>query len=83
MWKRKKQLPTPFQNGSLSSLLLGIVATVMMIYFYLAAEPDQSSKYLIFIVVGLAGTARSVFSYRRKRFQNNLDLVDDGIRPNV
>ena len=83
MWTRKKQLPTPFQNGSLTSVLLGTVATVIMIYFYLAAEPDQSSKYLLFIVIGLAGTVRSLFSYRRKRIQNNLDLLNDPSRPNV
>ena len=77
MWKRTKQFPTPFQNGSLFLVIVGILATSTMIFFYLTNQQEKTSIYLFFIVVGVAGTLRNYFSYRKKKFQNNLDLIDD------
>ncbi len=77
MWKRTKQFPRPFQNGSLFMVIVGILATSGIIFFYLTNRQEKTAVYLFFIVVGVAGTLRNYFSYRKKKLQNDLDLIAD------
>ena len=66
----------PFRTGTLSNVILFGGMTLIMVYSFLRGG-TLNYKDLLFVVVGLAGTAQSYFKYRRLRAQNDLEFIDD------
>ena len=67
----------PFQFGTLSSLILTISMTAVMIYFYLGDADRTSSAYLLVIVMGVSGSVRCYFKYRKLQFQHGREFIGD------
>ena len=71
-----RNLGSPFQSGTLSSLILGIAATAVLIYFYLTAE-IRKPAYLVIIFVGVAMTIKMYFKYQKLKAQRGLEMIGD------
>lgn len=54
----------PLQNGSLGSLIMGVVLILVMGYIYLTSL-ERSPLFLVFIVLGILSTIGSYFQYRK------------------
>lgn len=73
----KMKAGSPFQFGTLSSLILTISMTAMMIYLYLGNADRTSSAYLLVIVMGGSGSVRCYFKYRKLQFQQGREFIGD------
>jgi len=51
--------------------------TVLMVYFYLSDGNSLSSPYLLFIAIGVGGSARNYFKYRKLNFQQGREFISD------
>ncbi|MBT3449476.1 MAG: hypothetical protein HOC28_02795 [Bacteroidetes Order II. Incertae sedis bacterium] len=59
---------SPFQNGSLSSLLMGIMMVGVIMYFYLASS-ERSPVFLILVIMATLSTIGTYFKYKQQSRQ--------------
>lgn len=70
------KLGSPFRRGTLSSIILGVILTIALVYFYFESE-TRSSLFYVLILVALGSTAVDVFKYRKLADQNGTSLIGD------
>ncbi len=67
--KHMTRFGSPFQNGTLSSLILGIGLVLAMSYFYLAS-PVKKPVFLVLIILAILSTIGSYYRYQNLRRQS-------------
>ena len=73
---RKRTLGSPFQIGTLSSLIFSAIVTAVMIFYYFTVE-DPKPIHLGMVAVGVGSTIRVYFRYIKFWNQGERRLIGD------
>ena len=67
---------SPFKHGTLSSVILGVVLVLVMIYFYVTS-PEKKYILLFFIFLASLSTIGSYFRYQKLNRQRGNEFIGD------
>lgn len=67
---------SPFKHGTLSSVIMGIVLILLMIYFH-ATSPEKNHLLLFFILLASLSTLGSYFRFRTLSRQQGNEFKGD------
>ena len=77
--KPENPMPTfgsPFKHGTLSSVILGVVLVLVMIYFYVTS-PAKKPIFLFLIFLASLSTIGSYFRYQKLSRQKGNEFIGD------
>lgn len=70
------KIGSPFQAGTLGSVVLSALLTCVALYYYLTI-PDKKYPLLLMLCIGLGTVARNYFKYMKMRSQGDRTLIGD------
>jgi len=67
---------SPFKHGTLSSVIIGVVLVLVMIYFYMVS-PVKKPIFLFLIFLAALSTIGSYFRYQKLSRQDGNEFIGD------